>query len=715
MTEHPPPTAKPARDSAQARILAGLALGLVLIAAGGLLSLRSLGRMNESSEWVTHTLEILKHAAHVTAVLSDLTAGARGYLLTSDPALLQEMAQARDALPEELRHVRVQLRTPAQQARWRQLEGSIAERVQSAEELVRTHGTNAPAALALFKSGRGTRIIEIIQRQMAEFTDAAQVLLAQRQAQQQADVHRSFLITGGTAAAGMLLVGVTGLFAVRENRQRRAAERLAREQEEQARTTLSSIGDGVVTTDAEGRISRLNPVAEELTGWTSATAQGKPVAEVFRILNEHTRQTVECPVARVLREGIVVGLANHTLLIRKDGRETPIADSGAPIRDDEGRLRGVVLVFRDQTAEHKAEKHMAGLVKELQDVKLAFDQHSIVAITDAQGKITFVNDKFCAISQYSREELIGQDHRLINSGHHSKEFIRDLWTTIGQGKVWKGELKNRAKDGPFYWVDTTIVPFLKPDGKPYQYVAIRTDITERKRTNDALEAANQELESFSYSVSHDLRAPLRGVDSFSRIVLEDYGPKLDAEGRRLLNVVRGEAQRMGQLIDDLLDFSRLGRQELRATGFDMTTLAQSVFASLDAAVRERVKHFELKPLPAAHSDRAMMQQVLFNLIANAAKFSGHAESPSIEIGGSTGDGFNTYYVRDNGVGFDPRYTHKLFGVFQRLHTEDEFEGTGVGLALVQRIIHRHGGKVWAEGKLNAGATFYFALPTRKET
>ena len=374
-----------------------------------------------------------------------------------------------------------------------------------------------------------------------------------------------------------------------------------------------------------------------------------------------------------------------------------------------------MIEIRD-ISEHKlVEQDVATALKELGDIKTALDEHSIVAITDVKGKITFVNDKFCAISKFSRAELIGQDHRIINSGHHPKEFIRDLWRTIGQGTVWKGELRNRAKDGSIYWVDTTIVPFLKADGKPYQYVAIRTDITEHKRVIQALEAANRELDAFSYSVSHDLRAPLRGVDSFSRIVLEDYGPKLDDEGKRLLNVVRGEAQRMGRLIDDLLDFSRMSRQELQATNCTMTSLAQSVFDGLDAPTRSRVQHFDLKPLPPAWGDRAMLRQVLFNLLANAIKFTGGQEAPSIEIGGSTGDGLNSYYVKDNGVGFDQRFAHKLFGVFQRLHTEDEFEGTGVGLALVQRIIQRHGGKVWAEGRLNAGATFHFALPTRRET
>jgi len=227
-----------------------------------------------------------------------------------------------------------------------------------------------------------------------------------------------------------------------------------------------------------------------------------------------------------------------------------------------------------------------------------------------------------------------------------------------------------------------------------------------------LETANRELEAFSYSVSHDLRAPLRGIDSFSRMVIEDYGPKLDDEGRRMLNVVRSESQRMGQLIDDLLQFSRVGRLEMRLQCIDMTALVQAVITKLNLPPA-RQRQISLLPLPDAYGDRALIQQVWVNLLSNAVKFTSHQPAPFIEVGASFAQGLYTYQVKDNGAGFDARYVHKLFGVFQRLHTEDEFEGTGVGLALVQRIVHRHGGNVRAEGEVNKGATFYFSLPALK--
>ena len=492
----------------------------------------------------------------------------------------------------------------------------------------------------------------------------------------------------------------------------------------------------------------------------------------------------------------------------------------------------------------------------LGDFKAALDRHAIVAITDTQGTITYANDKFCQISRYPREELVGQNHRIVNSGHHPKAFMRDLWQTIGSGQVWKGEIKNRAKDGSFYWVDSTIVPFFDPAGKPSQFITIRSDITERKRAEESLreseervrlatEAAcigvwerdpksnmlrwdarmfaiygmpaapgglvsyqdwqarvlpadlagqearlqrtitscgqdqrefrirrasdgvirviqaaerviagadgaaarvvgvnlditerkqaeeeitglnadlqrhaaeltssNQELEAFSYSVSHDLRAPLRAVDGFSRMVLADYAPKLDDEGRRMLGVIRAEAQRMGRLIDDLLAFSRLGRQSIEAADIEMQALARSVSDELVALEPGRSVRLDLRPLPPARGTEAMIRQVWVNLVGNALKFTKGCELAEIEIGawdgGSSGQ---VYYVKDNGIGFDMCYVDKLFGVFQRLHSQQEFPGTGVGLALVQRIVKRHGGRAWAEGQCDQGATFYFTLPS----
>jgi PAS domain S-box-containing protein len=225
-----------------------------------------------------------------------------------------------------------------------------------------------------------------------------------------------------------------------------------------------------------------------------------------------------------------------------------------------------------------------------------------------------------------------------------------------------------------------------------------------------LQASNQELEAFSYSVSHDLRAPLRAIDGFSRIMLEEYAPKLDDEARRLLGVIAANTRRMGRLIDDLLAFSRLNRQQLTFAPINLATLAETVFNELKGAEKGRPIEFKVGQLPPALGDLTMLGLVLQNLLANAIKFTRPRSKPRIQLSGRTEKGENIYQVKDNGIGFPMEYAHKLFGVFQRLHDSKEFEGTGVGLTIVQRIIQRHGGRVWAKSGEKGGATFYFSLP-----
>ena len=386
----------------------------------------------------------------------------------------------------------------------------------------------------------------------------------------------------------------------------------------------------------------------------------------------------------------------------------------------------------DITERKQAEERLEASLREVNDLKTALDEHAIVAITDPQGKITYVNEKFCAISKYSREELIGQDHRLINSGYHSKQFIHDLWATIANGKVWHGEIKNKAKDDTFYWVDTTIVPFLNENGKPRQYVAIRADITERKnaateiaqlnaeleervaKRTAELEAANKELEAFSYSVSHDLRAPLRAINGFAGIVLSDFGPQLPDEARDLLTRVRNGGQRMGELIDNLLAFSRLGRQSVKRQKVNSKQIIHSVLDELKSQRDGRQIELRIGELPLCRADPMLLKQVWINLLSNAIKYTRTLELAVVEIGCERNNGENIYFVRDNGVGFDMQYVNKLFGVFQRLHRAEDFEGTGVGLAIVHRIIHRHDGRIWADAKVNGGATFYFTLEGKND-
>lgn len=319
--------------------------------------------------------------------------------------------------------------------------------------------------------------------------------------------------------------------------------------------------------------------------------------------------------------------------------------------------------------------------------------------------------------------------KIIHPDDHDR-VMTSLDQHLQTRKPYLEEYRIFKKDGSIlYWLDSG-TGLWDEEGKAYKMIGAVSDITERKQAEEEirqlnanleqrviertaqLEAANKELEAFSYSVSHDLRAPLRAIDGFSGIVLEDYSEKLDEEGKRFLNIICDNTQKMGQLIDDLLAFSRIGRQEIKIAEVEMDKLAKSVFEELKTTVSDRTFNLNIKPFPPAYVDRAMIRQVFANLLSNAVKFTRPKERAVIEVDGRSEGDENIYLIRDNGVGFDMQYVNKLFGVFQRLHSAEEFEGTGVGLAIVQRIIHRHGGRVWAEGKMGEGATFYFTLPKK---
>jgi two-component system sensor histidine kinase/response regulator len=230
-----------------------------------------------------------------------------------------------------------------------------------------------------------------------------------------------------------------------------------------------------------------------------------------------------------------------------------------------------------------------------------------------------------------------------------------------------------------------------------------------QRNNAQLELTNKELESFSYSVSHDLRAPLRSINGYAQIIREEYGNQLADEAKRLFQIIQNNAKKMGNLIDDLLAFARMGRKEMVRLPVDMNKLVKPIVTDIVNSTGTQA-HITVHRLLSVHADPVLLSQVYINLISNAIKYSAKKENPEVEIGSFVQDNDHVYFVKDNGAGFDMNYVHKLFGVFQRLHTNEEFEGTGVGLAIVQRIVVKHGGKVWAEGKMNEGATFYFSLP-----
>lgn len=358
---------------------------------------------------------------------------------------------------------------------------------------------------------------------------------------------------------------------------------------------------------------------------------------------------------------------------------------------------------------------------------------SIITI-DKECRILAFNKAAEEMFGYSRKDVMGKNVNMLMPAPYKEEhdgYIHSYVTTgvkhiIGIGR----EVSGLRKDGTTFPLDLAVSEISvdrnryftgiirdvtakkEAEKKIQEYtISIKNELQKTKEAKQLLESANAELESFSYSVSHDLQAPLRAISGFSQAVMEDYASKLDADGKRYLNLIQDNAALMGQLIQDLLTFSRLGRQQISTSEIDMESLAKEVFEQVKIQVpNQGVVEFKLGSLPRARGDSAMIRQVFVNLFSNALKFTRGLQVAIIEVGYRKEGDAGFYYVKDNGAGFDMRYVEKLFGVFQRLHTVDEFEGTGIGLALVKRIITRHGGKIWVEGALNQGACFYFTLP-----
>ncbi|HWP59394.1 MAG TPA: PAS domain S-box protein [Candidatus Acidoferrales bacterium] len=504
--------------------------------------------------------------------------------------------------------------------------------------------------------------------------------------------------------------------------ERKRAEDSLRESEQLYRAVVEHVADGIAINVGRTRVF-VNGAFLKIHGLDDpAQVVGQPL-DTF-ILPEDRALVIERTLAR--QRGEPVRQVYEYRIVRSDGSVRTVQTSATPIT-----YRGqpaALVALRDRTEEKIAEEALRESENKFRSVvETAID--AVVSI-DQRGAIVLFNASAERIFGYAAAEVIGRPVTVLMPerfrSDHAKAFIRCVSTgrSAMSGRIV--EMVGRRKDGSEFPVEIALSSW-RSQNELY-FTAFLRDITRRKdseaiihrlnddlrRRTEQLQAINQELEAFSYSVSHDLRAPLRAIHGFSKILLDDFAAVLPAEAQRLLGVVSANAQQMNKLIDDLLDFSRLIRQPFESTVLDMTSLARAALAELAKADPNLALAATVKPLEPARGHEGLIKQVFINLLANALKFTRGRAQPSVEIGCLTNGKENTYYVKDNGVGFDMAYAHKLFGVFQRLHSASEFEGTGVGLAIVKRIVSRHHGRVWAEAEVDRGATFYFSLPVASE-
>lgn len=397
-------------------------------------------------------------------------------------------------------------------------------------------------------------------------------------------------------------------------------------------------------------------------------------------------------------------------LVGSDGAVRWIAARGEPERDTQNRVVRMIGASIDITERKRAEEGLQLFSRATEQINQS------VVVTDNLGNIEYVNPHFSVCTGYRRDEVIGRNPRLLSSGETPLEVFRDMWACLLRGETWRGELVNRRKDGSLFWESSVISPVRNRAGETTHFVAVKEDITARKKAEDKtrklaqdLAEANGELEAFSYTVSHDLRAPLRAIDGFIGLALESVASKLSGEEREYLNRAKAGASRMGRLIEDMLELARLSRHEISRQPVNLSRIARELFDELRHFEPERQIEVIIEEGIEDLADQVLMRNVLQNLLGNAWKFTRKTPDARIEFGRLGSDGATRYFVRDNGAGFDMKYAGKLFMPFQRLHGQHEFEGTGMGLASVSRILHRHGGGITARSTPGAGATFEFSL------
>jgi PAS domain S-box-containing protein len=490
-------------------------------------------------------------------------------------------------------------------------------------------------------------------------------------------------------------------------------------QEQQAlfATIVNSTDDAIISKTLDGKITSWNPGAEKLFKYTSEEIIGHHITTIIPVslIKEENE----------LLEKIKKGETIHqyeTERVRKDGKVITVSLTISPIKNVLGTIVGASKICRDITQQKETDERTRKSEKTYRAIASSIPGTTI-SLVDPDYRFLLVEGDMLEKLGYTKSQLLGNKAADV--------LTPEVFNTVREEfkRVFDGENITRESNQRGYDIFSRFVPLRDEDNVVYAIMTVAIDVTRLKnaqrdiaklnqgleqkieKRTEQLKKSNDELEAFSYSVSHDLRAPLRGIIGFAAILKDEYGAGLDTEANRIINVIIENTVKMGQLIDDLLAFSRMGKRDIQKTGVDTNMMVSTIVNELtNQSISQHVVKWQIDQLPQINADKNTIRQVWINFLSNAVKYSRNIQQPCITIRSFVREGYNIFSIRDNGVGFDEKYSNKLFKVFQRLHDDEEFEGTGVGLALAEKIVSKHGGKVWAEGKLDEGACFYFSLP-----
>ena len=687
------------------RALFLISLGIVV--AGTYFAWRARAETQRAEAAVNHSREVMAHLEGALLLIEDAETGQRGYLLTGDPRYLAPYTLAVGRVGGELAALAQLTRDNPQQVQT--LATLRQASTQKLSELGQTvalwNAGQHDAALALVRSDRGLVLMENVRAQVGTMRAEEDRLLIART--QRARTVRRW------GAAGVLSLGALALVLLvllRNLSERDRALLFASEQ--RMRTIFTSIGDGVIATDQAGCIERMNTVAEELTGWKLQEARGRPLEAVFRIVHEHTREIVENPVARVLREGRVVGLANHTALLARDGREFVIEDTAAPIRHEDGTLDGVVLVFQNATPRREAERKLAE--REQQFQVLADNIPTLCWMADETGHALWYNSRWYEYTGTTPEEMHGPGWQSVVDPDALPEVLERWSASVASGARFEMVFGLRGADGILRPFLTRSAPVRDATGQIVRWFGTNADISEQQAAQDSLRQADRRKDEFLATLAHELRNPLAPVSN-AVLLLKSKGD--DAQMREWAStIIERQAQSMARMLDDLLDVSRITRGTLTLQK-QRVSLASVVDNAVEVAqpiltTRRHQLTIDLPPQTIeVEVDPLRLSQLIGNLLINAAKYTdpgGRIELSAVV----TGHRVNVS-VRDNGIGLEPDSIGQVFEMFSQVKSAlDRTEGgLGIGLALVKGLAELHGGSVEAHSLgLGKGSTFSVHLP-----
>ena len=700
-------------------------LGVFVLMFAGLLTTTALAfvttrRLMNTAGWVSHTHAVMERIQATQTAVFQAESAIRGFVVTGDNTFLDTKDAALSTLTTDYIALREMTSdNPSEQRRLNTLSGFIKNwqtrlaDVQIARQFRGFAAANKLVRARYIATG-ASAVFQVLDAMHAE----EQRLLDARLAEER---HRDTIVNIVYALlCSLALMFFTGIYL---QIRREILER--RQTENKFHGLFESAPDAIILSDAWGQIVLVNAQTEKSFGYARQELIGQSidmlVPERFRGQHQHHRASyTAAPQTRMM------GIGLELFARRKDGSEFPVDISLSPVSTNDGVL--VVSEIRDITWRKQAEQELRE--NETRFRAVADTANDAVITAGSQGNILYFNPAAERIFGYAAREVFGKPIALLMPGRfhcaHEEGFRRFLATGEARVVGKTVELTGKRKDDSEFPLELSLASWRA--GDEVFFTGIVRDMTLRREAERQirelnehleqraveLETVNKELEAFSYSVSHDLRAPLRAVDGFSRLLEQEYRARLDMEGLRLLAVVRDNSRKMGALIDDLLTFSRLGRKPVEGITFDMRSLVKEVLSDTLAGMETGQPEVEVKSLPNAWADRALLKQVWLNLLSNAVKYSGKSTQPRITVGGRIDGDECVYQIQDNGVGFDMRYYDKLFGVFQRLHGPEQFPGTGVGLAIVKRVVVKHGGRVWAESKPGKGASFFFSLPNKDQ-